>query len=140
MLGNITNSIYWDKILGNTAAGQDGAEVDGDAIDARGYDRALFILELGAVTATGKVALQIQESANGTDFTDIAGAGFAATTATGKDDDTIMIDVPVSKGYLRYQYQRTTADVEFDALQVALYNSKKIPVTQSDDVWQEIVI
>jgi hypothetical protein len=140
MLGNITNSIYWDKILGNTAAGQDGAEVDGDAIDARGYDRALFILELGAVTATGKVALQIQESANGTDFTDIAGAGFAATTATGKDDDTIMIDVPVSKGYLRYQYQRTTADVEFDVLQVGLYNSKKIPVTQSDDVWQEIVI
>ncbi len=140
MLGNITKSIYWKKILGNTAAGQDGAEVDGDAIDARGYDRALFILELGAVTETGKVALQIQESANGTDFTDITGAGFAATTATGKDDDTIMIDVPVTKGYLRYQYQRTTANVEFDALQVALYNSKKIPVTQNADVWKEIVI
>ena len=140
MLGNVTKAMYWEKILGNTAAGQDGTEVDGDAIDARGYDRALFILELGAVTATGKVALQIQESANGTDFTDIAGAGFAATTATGKDDDTIMIDVPVTKGYLRYQYQRTTADVEFDALQVALYNSKKIPVTQNADVWKEIVI
>jgi len=140
MLGNVTKAMYWEKILGNTAAGQDGAEVDGDAIDARGYDRALFILELGAVTATGKVALQIQESANETDFTDITGAGFAATTATGKDDDTIMIDVPVTKGYLRYQYQRTTADVEFDALQVALYNSKKIPVTQNADVWKEIVI
>lgn len=140
MLGNITKSIYWKKILGNTAAGQDGAEVDGDAIDARGYDRALFILELGAVTATGKLALQIQESADGTTFTDITGAGFAATVATGKSDDTIMIDVPVTKGYLRYQYQRTTADVEFDALQVALYNSKKIPVTQNADVWKEIVI
>ncbi len=140
MLGNITNSIYWKKILGNIAAGQDGTEVDGSAIDARGYDRALFILELGAVTATGKVALQIQESANGTDFTDIAGAGFAATTATDKSDNTIMIDVPVTKGYLRYQYQRTTANVEFDALQVALYNSKKIPVTQNADVWKEIVI
>lgn len=140
MLGNITNSIYWKKILGNTAAGQDGAEVDGDAIDARGYDRALFILELGAVTATGKVALQIQESADGTTFDDITGAGFAATTATDKSDNTIMIDVPVTKGYLRYQYQRTTANVEFDALQVALYNSKKIPVTQNADVWKEIVI
>ena len=140
MLGNITNSIYWKKILGNIEAGQDGTEVDGDAIDARGYDRALIILELGAVTATGKVALQIQESANGTDFTDITGAGFAATTATDKSDNTIMIDVPVTKGYLRYQYQRTTANVEFDALQVALYNSKKIPVTQNADVWKEIVI
>ena len=140
MLGNITNSIYWKKILGNIEAGQDGTEVDGNAIDARGYDRALFILELGAVTATGKVALQIQESANGTDFTDITGAGFAETTATDKSDNTIMIDVPVTKGYLRYQYQRTTANVEFDALQVALYNSKKIPVTQNADVWKEIVI
>lgn len=140
MLGNLTNSIYWKKILGNTAAGQDGAEVNGNAIDARGYDRALFILELGAVTSTGKVALQIQESADGLTFTDIDNAGFTATVATGKDDDTILVDVPVNKGYLRYQYQRTTADVEFDALQVALYNNKKIPVTQNTDVWKNIVI
>ena len=97
MLGNITKSIYWKKILGNTAAGQDGTEVDGSAIDARGFDRALFILELGAVTTGGKLAFNIQESSNGTDFTDITGAGFAATVATGKSDDTIMIDVPVTK-------------------------------------------
>ena len=140
MLGNLTKSLYWDKILGNTAAGVDDAEVNGDAIDARGYDRALFILELGAVTSGGKVSFNIQEGSNGTDFTDITGAGFAATVATGKDDDTIFIDVPVTKGYLRYQYQRTTQAVEFDALQVALYNSKKLPVTQHSDVWQEIVI
>ena len=140
MLGNIINSLYWDKILGNTAAGQDGAEVNGDAIDARGFDRALFILERGAVTATGKVAFNIQESADGLTFTDIAGAGFAATTATGKGDDSILIDVPVNLGYLRYQYQRTVADVEFDALQVALYGSGKIPVTQHADVWQSITV
>ena len=140
MLGNVTKSIYWKKVLGNTAAGVDGAEVNGSAIDARGYDRALFILELGAVTTGGKIALQIQESSNGTDFTDIANAGFAAEVATGKSDDTIMIDVPVTKGYLRYQYQRTTQNVEFDALQYALYNAKKIPVSQNTDVWKEIVI
>jgi hypothetical protein len=140
MIGNIINSLYWDKILGNTAAGVDGSEVDGDAIDARGFDRALFILELGAVTATGKVAFNIQESANGLTFTDIAGAGFAATTATGKSDDTILIDVPVNQGYLRYQYQRSVANVEIDALQVALYGSGKIPVTQHSDVWQSITV
>mgnify|MGYP003733929091 CR=1 FL=1 len=55
-------------------------------------------------TATGKIAFNIQESADGLTFTDIAGAGFAATTATGKSDDTILIDVPVNQGYLRYQY------------------------------------
>lgn len=140
MLGNVTKAMYWKKILGNTAAGVDDAAVNGSAIDARGFDSALFILELGAVTTGGKVAFQIQESSNGTDFTDITGAGFAATVATGKSDDTVMISVPVSKGYLRYQYQRTTQSVEFDALQVALYNAKKIPVTQNTDVWKEIVI
>jgi hypothetical protein len=140
MLGNVTKAMYWKKILGNTASGTDAAEVDGDAIDARGYDRALIILELGAVTNLGALALQIQESADGTTFTDIAGAGFTATVATGKSDDTIMIDVPVRKGYIRYQYQRTIQGIEFDALQVALYNSKRIPVTQNTDVWKEIVI
>ncbi len=140
MLGNITKSIYWKKILGNTAAGQDSSEVDGSAIDARGFDRALFILELGAVTNAATLSINIQESSNGTDFTDITGAGIADTVATGKSDDTVMIDVPVVKGYLRYQYQRETQDIEFDALQVILYNAKKIPVTQNSDVWQEIVI
>lgn len=141
MLGNITNSTYWDKILGNTAAGTDLAEVNGDAIDARGYGRALFVLELGAVTAAATLSLQIQESADGAnDWTDISGAGFADTVATGKSDDTILVDVPVTKGYLRYQYQRETQNIEFDALQVILYNNKKIPVTQNTDVWQEIVI
>lgn len=140
MLGNITKSIYWKKILGNTAAGTDGSEVDGSAIDARGFDRALFILELGAVTNAATLSINIQESSNGTDFTDITGAGIADTVATGKSDDTVMIDVPVVKGYLRYQYQRETQNIEFDALQVILYNAKKIPVTQNTDVWQEIVI
>lgn len=140
MLGNITKSLYWTKALGNTAAGKDVAEVDGTAIDARGFNRALFVLELGAVTDGGKLAFNVQESSDGETFADITGAGFDATVATGKSDDTIMIDVPVTKGYLRYQYQRTTQNVELDALQVALYNAKKIPVTQNTDVWKEIVI
>ena len=140
MLGNITKSLYWKKALGNTAAGKDAAVVDGTAIDARGFNRALFVLELGDVTDGGKLAFNVQESSDGETFADITGAGFDATVATGKSDGTIMIDVPVEKGYLRYQYQRTTQNVEIDALQYALYNAKKIPVTQNTDVWKEIVI
>ena len=140
MLGNVTKSLYWKKILGNTAAGTDATEVNGNAIDARGYNRALFVLELGAVTNAATLSFNIQDSSDGTTFADIANAGFADTVATGKSDDTIMIDVPVEKGYLRYQYQRETQNIEFDALQVILYNAKKIPVTQNTDVWKEIVI
>lgn len=140
MLGNITKSIYWTKAIGNTAAGVDAAEVDGADIDATGYDRALFVLELGAITDGGKLSMQIQESTDGDTYTDIANAGFAATVITDKDDNTILIDVPVTKGYVRYQYQRTTQNIEFDALQVILYNSGKIPVTQNTAVYKEIVI
>jgi len=140
MLGNLSKAIYWKKILGNTVAGQDLSGVDGDGIDARGYDRALFVLELGAVTNAATFSIQIQESADGDTWADISGAGFADTVATGKSDDTILIDVPVRKGYIRYQYQRETQNIEFDALQVLLYNNKKIPVSQNADVWQDIVI
>ena len=140
MLGNVTKSLYWQKMSGNVAAGTDAAEVDGSAINAKGYDRALFIIELGAVTSAATLSLQIQEGSDGTNFTDITGAGFDAATATGKSDDTILVDVPVKKGYVRYQYQRAAQNIEIDAIQVALYNSKKIPVNQNSDVWKEIVI
>lgn len=140
MLGNLSNAIYWKKILGNTGAGTDQSEVDGDDIDARGYDRALIVLELGAVTNAATFSIQIQESADGETWADISGAGFADAVATGKSDDTILIDVPVTKGYIRYQYQRETQNIEFDALQVILYNNKKLPVTQNSNVWQDIVI
>lgn len=140
MLGNLSKAIHWTKLLGNTAAGQDISEIDGADIDARGYDRALFVLELGAVTSTATFSMQIQESADGDSWSDISGAGFADQVATGKSDDTILIDVPVRKGYIRYQYQRETANIEFDALQVILYNNKKLPVTQNTNVWQDIVI
>lgn len=140
MIGNIINCLSWNKAVGNVAAGVDGAEVDGADIDARGFDRALFVLELGEVTATGKIAFNIQESADGDTYTDIAGAGIAATVATGKSDNSILIEVPVSKGYLRYQYQRTVQSVEIDALQYALYDSSKIPVAQPAAVWQSIIV
>lgn len=140
MLGNLSNAIYWSKILGNTAAGTDISEVDGADINAAGYDRALVVLELGAVTNTATLSMQIQESDDGDTWADISGAGFADQVATGKSDDTILIDVPVRKGYIRYQYQRETANIEFDALQVILYNNKKLPVTQNSNVWQDIVI
>lgn len=140
MLGNVTKSLYWKKLSGNVEAGVDDAEVNGAAVDARGFDRALFIFELGTVTDAATLALQIQEGSDGTNFTDITGAGFTATVATGKSDDTILIDVPVRKGYVRYQYDRKIQSTEIDAIQVALYNSKKIPVDQNTDVWKEIVI
>lgn len=140
MIGNIINCLSWNKVVGNVAAGKDVAKVDGADINAIGYDRALFVLELGTIVDAGKIAFNIQESADGQTYTDIAGAGFAATVATGKSDTSVLVQVPVNLGHLRYQYQRTVQDAEIEALQYALYDSSKIPVAQPATVWQSITV
>lgn len=143
MAGILTNQFQPQKLLGNTAAGTDQAEVTGNAIDARGYDRALFMLDLGAVTATGTLTFNVQEcdTSDGT-FADISGAnlGADALVLTGKSDDKIIMDVPVRLGYLKVQYQRGTANVELDALNVLLYNPKKLPTAQHSDVFKAVIV
>lgn len=143
MAGILANQFKLTKLLGNTAAGTDNSEVTGDAIDARGFDRALFILQLGAVTSGGKLTFNVQECAtsDGT-YADINGAeiGAAAVVLTGKSDNEIFMDVPVNEGFLKVQYQRTTQDVEFDALNVLLYNPKKLPVADSATLFKEVIV
>ncbi len=142
MAGILANQFKLTKLLGNTAAGVDGAEVTGNAIDARGFDRALFILQLGAVTAGGKLTFNVQECAtsDGT-YADISGAeiGAAAVLLTGKSDNEIFMDVPVNEGFLKVQYQRTTQNIEFDALNVVLYNPKKLPVADNSTLFMEVI-
>lgn len=143
MAGILSNQFQPQKLLGNTAAGTDETEVTGNAIDARGYDRALFMLDLGAVTATGTLTFNVQECAtsDGT-YADITGADLGATALvlTGKSDDKILMDVPVRLGYLKVQYQRGTANVEIDALNVLLYNPKKLPAAQHSDVYKVVTV
>lgn len=143
MAGILANQFRETKLLGNTAAGTDQAAAASDAIDARGFDRALVTLYLGAVTATGKLIMSIQEcdTSAGT-FADIPSADLGAegTVLTGKSDNEIVFDVPVREGYIKVAYQRTTANVEFDALTVKLYNPKKLPVADSATLFKEVIV
>jgi hypothetical protein len=143
MAGILANQFKLVKLLGNTVADTDQDEVTGNAIDARGFDRALFILQLGAVTATGTLTLNVQEGAEAAgDFVDIAGAnlGESALVLTGKSDNEIFMDVPVNEGYLKVQYQRATANVEIDVLNVILYNPKKLPVADNSTLLKEVIV
>lgn len=143
MAGILANQFKFVKLLGNTAAGTDASEVTGDAIDARGFDRALFILQLGAVTTGGTLTFNAQECAtsDGT-YADIASAtiGASAVVLTGKSDNEIFMDVPVNEGFLKVQYQRATQNVEFDALNVLLYNPKKLPVADNATLFKEVIV
>ena len=139
-MANISSCMYHVKLAGNVSAGTDASAVLSDAIDvlAKGtFDRIRVVCELGAVTSTGKIALAVKCASSSTgDYSAVA--KLDATTATGKSDNTIIIDCPISE-FVKIEYQRTTANVELDAITYDLYNSRKIPVIQNTAVWKEIV-
>ena len=58
---------------------------------------------------------------------------------TGKSDTSIVIDVPAVKRFLRYAYQRSTANIELDSVTIELYSSTVTTVRQSGSVWREII-
>lgn len=140
----ISKQLYHKKILGNTAAGQDASAVVGTAIDVTSlgkFDRVRLVIELGAVTSGGvlKAGLQECDTSGGT-YVTIANLGTNGEVCTGKSDNTIIFDVPLKKRYLKYSYQRSTANIELDSLTIELYSSGKIPVTQDTSVFKEVIL
>lgn len=62
------------------ASAVQSAAVNGAAIDMLGFGSVAFILSTGAIVSDGDFGAKVQESDNGTDFTDAA-AAVVSTTA-----------------------------------------------------------
>ena len=139
----VSRIVWHKKFQGNTAAGIDDAPVNGEALDLTAlgtFSRARLILELGAVTESGKLMAVLQESeSEGGEFTNVAGLEETGEDVTGKSDTSIVIDVPAVKRFLRYAYQRSTANIELDSVTIELYSSTVTTVRQSGSVWREII-
>lgn len=102
---------------GDVAAGTDGARVTSLAvIDTLDCESVVFVIQLGAVVATGVVTAWVKQSADSGAFgagtvgdvsvkTNVAGLG---------DDKCLIIEVrrPTQR-YLRLDYQRTVANATF---------------------------
>lgn len=136
----LTAECYHVKLAGNVAADVDASAVASDAIDVGSlgtFDRIRVCVELGAVTDTGKIAVAVKcaSTASGT-YTAVA--SLAATDASDKDDNTIIIDCAIDD-FVKIEYQRTVADIELDGIYYDLYDSDKVPVVQNTAVWKEIV-
>lgn len=141
-MSNISASCYHVKLIGNTAAGTDANAVASDAIDvlSKGtFDRIRVVCELGAVTSGGKIAIAVKQCDTSTG-TFATVAELESTVATGKSDNSIIIDCPISQQFIKIVYQRATANVELDGIMYDLYSSRKIPVTQNTAVWKEIIV
>ena len=143
MLGNLHDGVFHKKYIGNTAAGQDGSAVASSAIATAGFKRIRVVIELGAVTSNAvlKASVSACDTSSGS-FVDIASLGTDGFVATGKSDNTVIIDAPLDVGceFVKINYQRTTANIELDAITFDLYDARVVPVTQDTTVAKVVAL
>ena len=110
------------------------------AVDASaGFDRAQFILALGAFGTNGGVDCEITESATaGGTYTLISSSGMTAVTAAAANT-LVIIDVPVNtaKPYLKLRGTVSTAAVALSAV-CNVYNGTRNLGTALGDVTEEV--
>lgn len=107
---------------------------DADSVDMAGYDGAVFIAQLGALSANQVTSLQIQGADADTGHADLVGA-ITANAADGDSDNLLIVDVvkPV-KRYLKPMLNRATGNAVLDGIICIRYKASKAPVTQGADV------
>lgn len=82
-------SLEQNAVVVQAAGGSAVATVTGRGIDTAGYSEALVILTLGNVTATGTLAVKLQDAAADTGYADVTGAAF--TSKSGAVDNNVYI-------------------------------------------------
>ena len=112
------------------------AEAFSTAVDCKGFDEMLLIVNAGVITATGDVALQLEESADNSTWVDITGASEADTTLVVANDQKSYVGrIDLRK---RLRYIRVGYDVDDDAaimsMDAVLLGAKEKPVTQENTV------
>ena len=115
------------KIINSVSTGTDVAAVSSSAIDCSAANRVCLELILGAATNAGKITYSISECAtsDGT-FEDIEEV-VHTFGASDEADHIHQLDVPITKRYVKVNYQRETQNSEIDSAILSLYDLKKVP-------------
>lgn len=124
---NLISEAKWERWLKATAAGTDSAAVASAAIDTGTASRAVVSAEIGTVSEGGKLEITVAESdsATGT-FATVAAMPAAVATS----DTSLVMDVPLTKRYIKISYQRTVANVALDSGMLLTYSGKNVPPDQ----------
>jgi hypothetical protein len=125
---------FLKAVTGLVADNHAAGTVNGPAIDRRGFEEALVVVNSGANGTGGTVNLKVQESdASDTGFADIAGAAFPEITEA--NDNTVYVgrfNLVGRKRYLRLVAVVGTAACDLGAT-VILGAAKQLPVVQVND-------
>jgi hypothetical protein len=121
------------KAVQTIEADEHGAgNVEGVAVDTKGFKDALVVFNCGAVKTGGTAAVHIEESDDGsTNWGDIAGAAFAGITSS---NDIAMYQgrvriTPTRKRYLRAYAVIGTAAVSL-AVSIILGDAQNLPAAE----------
>lgn len=131
---NLAKNCKWVRLAGAVAAGTDGARVALTEIDTQGYDGVALVVQLGTVTSGGITTVKAKTSdtsgSYGSGTVDDTGPGVSGTDGSNK---SVWYDLSaLTRRYLRFDYQRTVANVAVEAIWAVLYNPVAAPVTDSN--------
>jgi len=118
-------------VVGIVADNHAAGTVNGPAIDRKGFEEALVVVNSGTNGTGGTVDIKIQESdASGSGFADITDAAFAQITEA--NDNTVYVgrlNLVGRKRYLRVVATVGTAACDL-GVDVILGAAKELPVSQ----------
>lgn len=131
---NLTYATEVRRISGAVAAGT-GDTITFTEVDMRGYNSVLFLVVLGAVTATGTARLNVKASDTSATYgagtiDTLATAAQEALATTGDSNKVMSIEVfKPRRRYLRAQLVRATANIAVESVIAILYNAQDEPTT-----------
>lgn len=119
-------------------AGTDGAIINSDEIDTKGFDAVAFVTLLGAVSASGVMTQFVKNSDTsatyGSGTVDKLGSSLVNVSAGNGDNVPMIIDIhKPQRRYCRLDSQRTGGNVVVLACFAVLYNAHDLPVSQVTD-------
>jgi hypothetical protein len=136
---NLTKNVKMSRVAAAAAAAQTAVKSSG--VSMLGFDSAVFLCAIGAVDATGTVAMKLQEADVDSDgsYVDLEGA----TAAAGASDDgkCIVVEVACPRAkYLRAYVTRGTADSALDGIFCFQGSPSAAPVTHDASIVQATLV
>lgn len=109
-----------------------------DSVDMRYHNRVMFIVMVGTLGTSGTVDFKVQESADGSTWSDLSGKAITQLTDAGTDDDKqAIVEVAASEMGAGKRYLRgvlTIGTATSDAAVIAIAGQDRYPPASDYDL------
>jgi len=131
---HLSNNCKWVRLAGAVTAGTDAGRVALTEIDTQGYDGVAIVVQLGTVTSGGITTVKAKTSDTSSSYgSGTIGDTGGGVTGTDGSNKSVWYDLSaLTRRYLRFDYQRTTANVAIESIHAVLYNPTTGPVSDAN--------